>query len=172
MNPAPGVHNGQPTKGFCEHLLQRFPEIRNHIRPGTDTGERRKLVNCPGVQVVIVQEICQGQLQTAVLRKTGYPRHKPGGIAVGGADVVQDVLGGFLLQLDIAALRRGDKSVLDLPGHAAGSIGQQGGELVLKIILLIGLADEVQHRQALFALRQAEATPQLLEEDGQGLGGT
>ena len=60
----------------------------------------------------------------------------------------------------------------DLPGHTAGSIGQQSGELVLKMIFLIGLADEVQHRQALFALRQAQAMPQLLEEDGQGLGGT
>ena len=35
-DPSPGVHNGQPTKGFCEHLLQRFVKICNHIRPGAD----------------------------------------------------------------------------------------------------------------------------------------
>ena len=47
-----------------------------------------------------------------------------------------------------------------------------GGKLILKIILFIGLADEVQHRQALLILHKPQATAQLLEEDGQGLGGT
>ncbi|CAN4024820.1 sulfurtransferase-like selenium metabolism protein YedF, partial [Dysosmobacter welbionis] len=60
-DPAAGVHNGQPAQGFCKDFLQWFAEILDHIRPGTDAGEGRKLVNCPGIQVVIVQKICQGQ---------------------------------------------------------------------------------------------------------------
>ena len=122
--------------------------------------------------MVIVQEICQGQLQTAVLRKTGYPRHKPGSIAVGSANVVQNILGGLLFQLYITPFRCRNESVFNFSGHAASGVGQQGGELVLEIVLLIGLADEVQHRQALLILRKPQATAQLLEEDGQGLGGT
>ena len=114
----------------------------------------------------IVQEVCQRQRQTAVLRKAGHPRHQAGGIAVGGANVVQNVLGSLLLQLDIAALGGGDKAVHDLPGHTAGGVGEQCGKLILEVIPLVGLADEVQHGQAFLALRQPQATSQLLEEDG------
>ena len=45
-------------------------------------------------------------------------------ITVGGANVIQNVFGSLLLQLYVAALGRGDKAVLDLPGHAAGSVRQ------------------------------------------------
>ena len=169
--PPPGVHNSQPAEGFCQCFLHRFAEILHHIRPGADAGKGGEPVNRPGVQVVIFQKVCQGQLQPAVLRKAGHPGHQSGGIAVGGADVVQDVLGCFLLQLYVAALGRGDKPVLDLPGHAAGGIAQEGGKLVLEVISLVGLADKVQHGQAFFILCQPQATAQLLEEDGQGLGG-
>ena len=158
-DPAAGVHNGQPAQGFCKDFLQWFAKILDHIRPGTDAGEGRKLVNCPGIQVVIVQKICQGQLQARILCKAGHPGYQSSGIAVGSSDVVQNVLGSLLLQLDIAALGCGDKSVLDLPCDAAGGIGQQGGKLILKVITLISLADKVQYGQALLILGQPQATP-------------
>ena len=121
--------------------------------------------------MVIVQEICQSQLQAAVLCKAGHPGHQSGGIAIGGTNVVQNVLGSLLLQLYVAALGCGDKSILDLSGHAAGGIRQQSCKLILKVIPLIGLADKVQHGQALFILRKPQTTAQLLEKNGQGLGG-
>ena len=170
-DPAPRVYNGKPTKGFRKYFLQWFGEILDHIRPSADAGEGGKLINCPGVQMVIVQKVCQRQLQTAVLRKAGRSGHQPGGIAVRGANVVQNVLGSLPLQLDIAALGGGDKSIFDFLGYAASGVGQQGGKLILEVIPLVGLADKVQHGQAFLVLLQPQATAQLLEEDGQGLGG-
>ena len=109
--------------------------------------------------MIIVQEVCQSKLQARVLCKAGHPGDQTSSIAIGGADVVQNVLGGLLLQLYIAALGCGDKPILDLSGYAAGGIGEQGGKLVLKVIPLVGLADKVQHGQAFFILRKPQATP-------------
>ena len=48
-------------------------------------------------------------------------------------------MGGLLLQLHIAAFRQGNESILDFSGHAAGRVGEQRGELVLKVISTVCL---------------------------------
>ena len=118
--------------------------------------------------MVIVQKICNRQLQPAILRKRGNARHQSGSIAIGGTDVVQNVLGRFLLQLDIAALGDGNESVLDLSAHAAGCVRQECCKLILEIVLPVRLTDKVQHGQAIFILSQTQTTAELLQEDRQG----
>ena len=56
--------------------------------------------------------------------------------------------------------------------HAVVGVVQQRGELLLEVVLAVGRADEVQHREALFPLGQAQAAPQLLEEDRQRFRGS
>lgn len=63
--------------------------------------------------------------------------HQPHFIAIGRADILQNVFGCLLLQLDIVALGNGHKTVLDLTAHAAGGIRQQRRKLIFKIILSI-----------------------------------
>ena len=121
--------------------------------------------------MIILQEIGQRQLQTAVLRKTGHTGNQPCCVAIGGPNVVQNILSRLLFQLDITALGSRYKSVFDLSGHAAGSVGQQCCKLIFKVVPLICLTNKVQHRQALFVLCQPQTTAQLLQENGQGLGG-
>ena len=118
--------------------------------------------------MVIVQKIRNRQLQPAILRKRGNARHQSGSIAIGGTDVVQNVLGRFLLQLDIAALGDGNESVLDLSAHAAGCVRQECCKLILEIVLPVRLTDKVQHGQAIFILSQTQTTAELLQEDRQG----
>ncbi|MNP65837.1 hypothetical protein D3C76_1614660 [compost metagenome] len=48
----------------------------------------------------------------------------------------------------------------------------QGAEFILEPVLLMRLPDEVEHGQALFALRHPQSTSQLLQEYGQTLGRT
>ena len=70
--------------------------------------------------------------------------------------------------MHLAVRRRGvHKAVLDLTGHAAGGVGKKCGELVLKVILSIRLADEIENGQALFILCQSQTSAQLLQEDSQ-----
>ena len=102
--------------------------------------------------MVVIQEVFERQLQPAVLRKGGCASHQPSRIAIGRADILQNVFGRLLLQLDIAALGNGHKTVLDLPAHAAGGIRQQRRKLILKIVFSICLTDEVQRGQAFLVL--------------------
>ena len=102
--------------------------------------------------MVVIQEIFERQLQPAVLRKGGCASHQPSRIAIGRADILQNVFGRLLLQLDIAALGDGHKAVLDLTTHAVGGIRQQRRKFILEIVLSIRLTDEVQHGQAFLVL--------------------
>ena len=102
--------------------------------------------------MVVVQEAGQAQREPCVLLKGGNAGHETSAVAVGRPDVVQYVLCRLLLQLDIAALGRRDESVLDLPGDAAGGVGEQRGEFVLEIIFSVCLTDEVENGQAFFIL--------------------
>ena len=121
--------------------------------------------------MVIVQKICQGEFQSTILGKTGHPRYQASGIAVGGTNIFQNVLGGLFLQLYVAAFGHGDKSIFDLSGHAASGIGQQGCKLFFKAIALVGLTDKVQHCQAFLLFRETQTTAELLKENCQGLCG-
>ncbi len=170
-NPAAGIRHSQPCHGFGQCFLQRFGKVVDHIRASTQAGKCGKFVDTPGVQMVILQEVGERQLHAGIFLKRGDTGHQPGAGAIGRPYIVQYVFCGLLLQLYVAALWHGDEAVLDLAGHAAGSIGEQRSELVLKVILSVGLADKVENGQAFFILRQTQAAAQLLKEDGQGFRG-
>ena len=72
--------------------------------------------------MVVIQKVFKCQLQTAVFCERCYAGYQAGGIAIGCADVIQYVLCGFFLQLDIAALWDGHEAVFDFTAHAAGCI--------------------------------------------------
>ena len=103
-DPAAGINDSQPCKGFRQDIFHRFLEIRCNICSGAQAREGRKLVNRSGVQMVVVQEIAQSQFQTGVIGKGGNPGHQPSRISVGGTDVVENISSRFLFQLNIAAL--------------------------------------------------------------------
>ena len=117
--------------------------------------------------MVVVQKIAQGQFQPGIIGKGGNPGHQTSRISVGGTDVVENVSSRFLFQLNVAALGYGYETILDLPCDTAGGIAEQRRKLILKVVFLVCLTDEVQHGQALFLLRQTQATAQLLQEHGQ-----
>ena len=151
-NPAAGISHSKLCKRFGQDVLQRLRKVLDGIRSGTNAREGGKLVDRPWVKMVVIQEVFERQLQPAVLRKGGYASHQSSRIAIGRADILQNVFGRLLLQLDIAALGDGHKTVLDLPAHAAGGIRQQRRKLIFKIVFSICLTDEVQHGQAFLVL--------------------
>ena len=102
--------------------------------------------------MVVIQEVFERQLQPTVLRKRGCTSHQPSCIAIGRADILQNVFGCLLLQLDIAALGDGHKTIFNFPAHAAGGIRQQRRKFILEIVLSIRLTDEVQHGQTFLVL--------------------
>ena len=104
--------------------------------------------------MVVVEEIAKGQRQAGVLREGRNPCHKPGGAVVGSADVIQYIFCGNFLQLNIAALGCRDKALFELPTDAAGSVREQCCEFFLKIILFVGLSDEIQNGQAILVFCQ------------------
>ena len=104
--------------------------------------------------MVVVEEIAKGQRQAGVLREGRNPRHKPGGAVIGGADIIQHILCCNFLQLNVAALRRRDKALFELPTDAAGGVGKQCCEFLLKIILFVGLSNEIQNGQAILVFCQ------------------
>ena len=104
--------------------------------------------------MVVVEEVPQCQGQTGILGKGSRPRHKPGGAVIGGVVIVQHILCGNFLQLNVVALRRRDKALFELPADAAGGVGKQCCEFLLKIILFVGLSDEIQNSQAILVFCQ------------------
>ena len=56
--------------------------------------------------MVVRQEICKVQRQTAVLLKRGNPRHQARCVAIRRSYILKDILRCLPLKLDIAALRR------------------------------------------------------------------
>ena len=139
----------------------------NKIAKAGMTVTKSKFVDAPRIEMIIVQEIGKAQLHAGVFLKGSYSRYQASSVAIGGPDVIQYILGRLFLQLDIAALRRRYKAVLDLPGQAARGVGEKRSKLVLKVILSIRLADKVENGQALFILCQPQATTQLLQENRQ-----
>ena len=121
--------------------------------------------------MVVIQEIFERQLQPPVLRECCHTGHQACRIAIGSPDILQNVLGSFLFQLNITALGSGDKSIPDFPGDAPGGIAEQCCKLILKVIFFVGLADKIQHSQALLVFCQTETAAQLLQEHSQGLCG-
>ena len=93
--------------------------------------------------MVVVEEVPQCQGQTGILSEGSRPRHKPGGAVIGGADIIQHIFCGIFLQLNIAAFRCRDKALFELPADAVGDVGEQCCEFLLKIILFVGLSDEI-----------------------------
>ena len=112
--------------------------------------------------MVIVQEICQRELQSCVFLKRGDPHHQAGAIAVGRADIVEYVFCRLFLQLNITAFRQGDETILNLTRYAARSVGKQRSELILKVVFAVCLTDEVQNGQAFLIFGQTEPTTKLL----------
>ena len=104
--------------------------------------------------MIVVEEVPKCQGQTSILCEGSRPRHKPGGAVIGGADIIQHILCGNFFQLNIAALRRRDKALFKLPTDAAGGVGEQCCEFLLKIILFVGLSDEIQNGQAILVFCQ------------------
>ena len=151
-NPAAGISHSKLRKRFGQDVLQRLRKVLDGIRSSANARKGGKLVDRPWVKMVVIQEVFERQLQPAVLRKGGRASHQPSRIAIGGADILQNVFGCLLLQLDIATLGDGHKTVLDLPAHAAGGIRQQRRKLIFKIVFSIRLTDEVQHGQAFLVL--------------------
>lgn len=79
--------------------------------------------------------------------------------------------GGFLFELDIAALWSGDESVLNLARDAVVGVGEKRGKFVFEVVSLIGLADKVEHGETLLVFGEAQAAAELLQEDRQRFGG-
>ena len=117
-----GNRHGKFGKCFGQYRFQWLGKIFDGICSGADTGERGKLIDCPRIKMIVMQEVGQRQIHPAVLGKRSRPSHQSGYIAIGCADIVQYVLGSLLLQLDIAALRDRHEAVLDLAAHAARSV--------------------------------------------------
>lgn len=114
--------------------------------------------------MIVMQEVGQRQIHPAVLGKRSRPSHQSGCIAIRRADIVQYVLGSFLLQLDIAALRDRHEAVLDFAAHAVRGVRQQRCKFILKIVLSVSLTDEIQYGQAFLLFAQTQATAQLLQK--------
>lgn len=74
--------------------------------------------------MVIVHEIAQSQFQTSVIGKGGHPGHQTSRVAIGGADVVENVSRRFPFQLNIAALGDGYETILDFPGDTTGGVAE------------------------------------------------
>ena len=117
--------------------------------------------------MVIIQEIGKAELDAGVFFKRGNAVHQPRRVAIGSADVIENVFGGFLFQLDVTALGCRNKAVLDLARHTARGVGKQCRELIFKVIFFICLTDEIKHGQALFVFGQTQAAAKLLQEDRQ-----
>ena len=115
--------------------------------------------------MVVVEEIGQCQLHATIFCKGSHAGHKPCRVAVGSTDVIQYVLRRFLLQLNIAALGNGHKAILDFAAHTSCSVRQQRRKFILKIVLSVCLADEVQYGQAFLIFGQTQAAAQLLQEN-------
>ena len=79
--------------------------------------------------------------------------------------------GGFLFELDIAALWSGDESVLNLARDAVVGVGEKRGKFVFEVVSLVGLADKVEHGETLLVFGEAQAAAELLQEDRQRFGG-
>ena len=104
--------------------------------------------------MVVVEEVPQCQRQAGILREGSRPRHKPRGAVIGGADIIQHIFCGNFFQLNIAAFGCRDKALFKLPADAAGGVGEQCCEFLLKIILFVGLSDEIQNGQAILVFCQ------------------
>ena len=154
-DPPAGIDDRKACKGFGHSFFQRLCKIG--CRPCADAQSTEAdlfAVNCTRVKMIVVEEVPQCQGQTGILGKGSRPRHKPGGAVIGGADIVQHILCGNFLQLNVAALRRRDKALFELPADAAGGVGEQCYEFLLKIILFVGLPDEIQNGQAILVFCQ------------------
>ena len=90
--------------------------------------------------MIVIQEVPERQFQACIICEAGGAGYQACGIAIRGADVVQNVFCGFLLQLDIATLGHRNKAVFNFAGDAARGIAEQCCELILKVIFLICLA--------------------------------
>ena len=152
-NPAAGISHSKLCKRFGQDVLQRLRKVLDGIRSGTNAREGGKLVDRPRIEMVVIQEVFERQLQPAVFCERCYAGYQASGIAIGCTDVIQYVLRGFFLQLDIAALGNGHKTIFNFTAHAAGGIRQQRRKLIFKIVFSICLTDEVQHGQAFLVLR-------------------
>ena len=166
-DPAPGVDGTQPAERLGQHVLHRLGEVFPYAGFGAQSGEAEPGIDRAHIHVVIRQEVLQRQRQAAVLLEGRDAADQPRPEAVALPDVGEDDLRRLLLQLDVAALRHGHEPVAQLLLHAVIGIVQQRGELLLEVILSVGRADEVQHGEAFLPLGQAQAAPQLLEEDRQ-----
>ena len=154
-DPPAGIHDRKAGKGFGHSFFQRLCKIG--CRPCADAQSAEAdlfAVDGPGVEMVVVEEVPQCQGQTGILGEGSRPRHKPGGAVIGGADIVQHIFCGIFLQLNIAAFRCRDKALFELPADAAGGVGKQCCEFLLKIVLFVGLSDEIQNGQAILVFCQ------------------
>ena len=93
--------------------------------------------------MIVIQEISKRQLQPGVIFKSGNTGDQACCIAIGCTDIIQNILGGFLFQLNVTALGYGNKAVLNFASDTAGGIAEQCCELIFKVIFLVCLADEV-----------------------------
>ena len=154
-NPPAGIDDRKTCKGFGHSFFQRFCKIG--CRPCTDAQPAEAdlfAVDRTRVKMVVVEEVPQCQRQAGILGKGSRPRHKPGGAVIGGADIIQHIFCGIFLQLNIAAFRCRDKALFELPADAASGVGKQCCEFLLKIILFVGLSDEIQNGQAILVFCQ------------------
>lgn len=80
--------------------------------------------------------------------------------------------GSDFFQLNRAALRYMGKSILDFFLDDHMTFAQKRGIAGGKVVLPVGLGYKVQYREAVFLREKAKAAPQLLKENGHGVGRT
>ena len=59
QDPTPGVNHRKPCECLRQCVFQWLGKVLDYVGSGADTRKRRELIDCPGVQVIVVQEICQ-----------------------------------------------------------------------------------------------------------------
>ena len=106
LNPPPGIHDRELCHHLGQNFLQGLREFIQHTCPRRQAREGSKLIKASRIQMVVPEEICKVQCQTAVLFKGGNPRHQSRCIAIRRSYILKDILRCLPLKLDIAALRR------------------------------------------------------------------
>ncbi len=121
---------------------------------------------------MIADEIAEGQLQAAFAGESLQPvRHLHGQAAQVLPDVLQHVLPGEAVELNGATGREVGEILLHFLVDGKAVPGEERFQFGIDPVATVGLADEVEYGEAVLARCMAQAAPELLEEDGQALGG-
>ena len=147
--------------------LQRLVKLIPDTGQDTKTGENGKLINVPRVQMMRIQEGAQAQPVSGIFFEGCNLMDQACPVSIRLANVFQNIAGGYLFKLDIAALGQIDEPVPYFLRNVTRRIGKQGLKFIFKIVFSVCLADEVQHGQAFLTFGQTQTASELLQEYGQ-----